>query len=143
MGFEIFSRKIQRSGSPSVSFNKLGRMSFNKAATTQFEKDAVENALLMWDVEKRLVGIRPITKKDSRAYRVHYGKKGNGCSFAASTFLRFIGYKEVETKSMPARWDEQQEMFLIEVPEQYLEGGKQEIVHPVVRERKRRGPKQS
>ena len=141
MAFEIFSRKIQRGGGPSLSFTKLGRFSFNKSATTQFEKNAVENVLLMWDQEKRLIGIRPITKKDPRAYKVHYGKKGNGCGFSASTFLKYIGYKETDSQSVAARWDEQEEMFLVEVPEQYLKGDKEEMLPPVIRERKKRQPK--
>jgi hypothetical protein len=120
MGFEIFSRKIQRGGGPSLSFTKLGRFAFNKSATTQFENNAVENVLLMWDNEKRLIGIRPITKKDPRAYKVHYGKKGNGCGFSATTFLKYIGYKEKETQTVSARWDEQEAMFVVEVPEQFL-----------------------
>ena len=143
MAFEIFSRKIQRGGGPSVSFTTLGRLSFNKSATAQFEKNAVENVLLMWDKEKRLIGIRPITKKDPRAYKVHYGKKGNGCGFSASTFLRYIGYIEGDSRSALARWDEQEAMFLVEVPEQYLKGDKQEGLAPVVRERKKRQPKPS
>ena len=78
MGFEIFNRKVQWSGSPAITFNKLGRVSFNKAATALFEKNAVENVLLLWDEQNRLVGVRPITKKDNRAYKLHFGKKGNG-----------------------------------------------------------------
>lgn len=121
MAFEIFTRKIQRGGSPSVSFTILGRLGFNKSATAVFEKNAVENVLLLWDAEKQLIGIRPITKKDPRAYKVHYGKKGNGCGFSAVTFLKHIGYfKEGESQTLPAKWDEHEEMFLIEVPEQLL-----------------------
>jgi hypothetical protein len=120
MAFEIFSRKFQYRGTPSATFTTNGRISFNKAATAQFEKNAVENVLLLWDKERRIVGVRPITKKDNRAYKVHSGKKGNGCGFSASTFLRYIGFDISATVSMPALWDEQEEMFMLEVPEQYL-----------------------
>lgn len=120
MAFEIFSRKVQWGGTPSVTFTKNGRFAFNKAATAQFEKNAIENVLLLWDAERNLVGVRPITKKDSRAYKVHMGKKGNGCGFSATTFLRHIGYDISQSKSMPAKWDETEEMFLIEVPKEYL-----------------------
>ena len=124
MAFEIFSRKVQWRGKPSVSFTKLGRFAFNKGATAQFEKNAVENVLLMWDAEKHLVGVRPITKKDNRAYKVHMGKKGNGCGFSASTFLKYIGFDTSETRTMPTMWDEQEEIFVIEVPENYIKKAK-------------------
>jgi len=120
MGFEIFSRKIQWKGSPAVTFNKLGRFSFNKASTAQFEKNAIEYVLLLWDAERRLVGVRPISKKDNRSYKVHYGKNSNGCGFSAATFLDFIKYDTSQSRSMPAKWEEGDAMFVIEVPEEYL-----------------------
>lgn len=138
MAFEIFSRKIQRGGGPSVSFTTLGRFAFNKSATAIFEDKAVENVLLMWDKEKRLIGVRQITKKDNRAYKVHFGKKGNGCGFSASTFLKHIGLNESERRTMPTNWDEQEGMFLIEVPEEYLKKDKPQSSTPPVGELKRR-----
>ena len=120
MAFEIFSRKVQWKGSPSVTFSTLGRFAFNKAATTQFEKNAVENVLLLWDAEKRLVGVRPITKKDPRAYKVHMHKRGNGCGFSATTFMKYIGVDVTESRSMPAKWEEGEGMFIIEIPQEYL-----------------------
>jgi len=126
MAFEIFTRKIQRGRSPSVSFTTLGRLGFNKSATALFEKHAVENVLLMWDTEKRLIGIRPIAKKDDRAYKVHYGKRGNGCGFSAVTFLKYIGYKEGERQTLPAKWDEQESMFIVALPEKLPQKGNEE-----------------
>jgi hypothetical protein len=120
MPFEIFSRKVKWKGTPSVTFTKLGRFAFNKAATARFEKDAVENVLLLWDQDNRLVGVRPITKKDPRAYKLHMGKKGNGSGFSATTFLQHIGYDYSESRSMTAKWDDGDEMYLIEVPGEYL-----------------------
>ena len=76
MAWEIFSRKVRRSGTPAVTFNKLGRISLNKTATAILERDAVEFVLLLWDPIKRQVGIRPITKKDQRAYRLSLRKEG-------------------------------------------------------------------
>jgi hypothetical protein len=113
----------------------LGRVSFNKAATALFEKNAVENVLLLWDEQNRLVGVRPITKKDNRAYKLHFGKKGNGAGFSAATFLTYIRYDLSESRSILARWDEQEQMFVIEVPQEYL--GK-DIQRPVATKDKRR-----
>jgi hypothetical protein len=120
MPFEIFSRKVNYGGSPAVTFTRNGRFAFNKASTALFEKNAIENVLLLWDKERRLIGVRPITKKDTRAYKVRTGNKGNGCGFTASTFFKYVGVDVSDSRTMPARWDEQEEMFLIEVPEEYL-----------------------
>lgn len=139
MGWEVFSRKIQRGGEPRLSFTTLGRFSFNKSATAEFQKHAVENVFLMWDKEKRLIGVKAAIKKDPRTYKIHYGTKGNGCGFSASTFLKYIGFDDKESRSVLTRWDEQEGMFIIEVPEQYLKGDKQQsLLSGVPKERKRR-----
>jgi|SRR5208283_1009737 len=131
MAWEIFTRKVQYRGSPAASFTKLGRLAFNKAATAKFERDAVENVLLLWNAEDRLIGVRPIVKKDTRAYKVHYGVKGNGCGFSAATFLNHIGFDVSETRTLPAHWDDQEEMFIIEVPEEYLIKNKQRSISSI------------
>jgi hypothetical protein len=120
MSWEIFERKSRRGGEPLVTFNKLGRISLNKKATVKMEKDAVENVLLMWDGPKRQIGIRPISKKDPRAYRVAYGKKGNGAGFSAKTFLDHIGYSFKESRAFSVAWDESEAMFIAEVPADLL-----------------------
>src|SRR4051812_28365656 len=81
--YEVFSRKISRVGTPMLTITKLGRIALNKTATARFERDAVEFVILLWDKESRRIAIRPITKKDARAYRVSYGQKGNGAGFSA------------------------------------------------------------
>jgi len=140
MTWEIFSRKVRRSGNPSLTFNKLGRISLNKTATAKLEIDAVEFVLLLWDPTRRQVGIRPITKKDQRAYRLAYGKKGNGAGFSAKTFMDHIGYDYSESRSTPVRWDEGESMFIAEVPMEYLRAKPQQsllaVEHSVVRKAK-------
>jgi hypothetical protein len=114
MPFEVFSRKVRRMASPQVTLTTLGRIALNKSATATLEKHAVENVILLWDAETKRFAIRPIAKKDSRAYRVSYGKKGNGAGFSAVTFLDYIGYNyKNESRSFPADWNDQEGAFLI------------------------------
>jgi hypothetical protein len=120
MPFEIFSRKMIRTGAPSVTATKLGRLSLNKSATHYFEKNAVEFVLLLWDAELHKMAIRPIVKKDPRSYRVSYGVKGNGAGFSAKTFLDFIGLDYSESRAMPATWNSDQEILEVDVPVAFL-----------------------
>ena len=138
MPFEIFSRKVQWGGSPAVTFTKTGRVAFNKTATKKFEDEAIENVLMMWDEARHLVGIRAISKKDARAYKIHFGIKGNGCHFSASTFLKYIGYDYAETRTFPAIWETQEAMFAVEVPEEHLKKERQHMI-PVSIEGARKG----
>jgi len=131
MGFEIFTRKVSRIGTPAVSFNTLGRMGLNKAATSVLEHEAVEYVLLLWDQEKHRIGIRPIKKKDSRAYHVSFAKKGNGSGFSAKTFLDYIGYDFSETRSVAAEWNDAEGMFEAEMPIEGLKSERQQRLTPV------------
>lgn len=139
MAYEIFTRKVRKLGTPAVTITKLGRMAFNKAATVPFEKQAVENVLLLWDAEKRQVAVRPITKKDARSYKLSYGAKGNGAGFSAKTFLDYIGFDYSESRSVLIEWNDHESMFEGKIPEDYftqkkpqvtpLEVGKKQIKH--------------
>jgi len=121
MAFEVFSRKVRRLASPQVTLTTLGRMAFNKAATEVFEKQVVENVVLLWDVETKRFAVKPISKKDSRAYRVHYGKNGNGAGFSAVTFLDHIGYNYHDSSnSFPAEWNEEEGMLLVSLADVVL-----------------------
>ena len=135
MAFEVFSRKVRRLASPQVTLTTLGRIALNKAASAVLEKQVVENVVLLWDIENKRFAIKPISKKDSRAYRVHYGKNGNGAGFSAVTFLDHIGYNYQDSSgSFPADWNEDEGMFVIsladvvlgqeQLPLTALEGGR-------------------
>ena len=120
MGFEIFSRKIQWGGKPAVSFNMLGRMMFNKAATTILKNISAESLLLMWDKDSRLVGVVKSVEKDNRSYRLRYSGRDNSSGFSATTFMKHIGLNYSKTITLPARWEEKDSMFIIEIPEEYI-----------------------
>lgn len=120
MGFEVFSRKFQVSGSPAISFSKLGRLSFNKSASVKLKEYTAESVLLLWDKESKRIGVQLITKNDNRSYKIHWSPRGDGCGFTASTFLKYVGLDVSVTKSLPAQWYDEQKMFIVELPEEYL-----------------------
>jgi hypothetical protein len=120
MGYEIFTKKVQYRGSPGISLTKMGIVAFNKGSAAMLQKDAIEHVLLLWDKDKRMIGIRSITKKDPRSYKVRMNTRGDGASFSALTFLKYIEYDISTTRTFPANWNEQQQMFEIQVPEEYF-----------------------
>jgi len=120
MEWEIFTRKVRRLGPPSVSLTKMGRLQLNKTATSKLEKEAVENVLLLWNAPTNTVGIRSITKKDSRAYRVSYGAKGNGAGFSAKTFFDHIGLDYSDTRTIPVDFGEGDVLLMFRIPDEYF-----------------------
>ena len=125
MGYEIFTRKRSRTTTPSISINKTGRIGLNHATTVILQKNAVEFVLILWDAERRHLGIRPVVKKDSRAYGVSYNKSSS--MFSAKTFLEYIGYDKSETRSLPATWNETENMLEIEIPAEHLKGHQRKL----------------
>jgi hypothetical protein len=123
--FHIFERKAVRRGIPSVTATKLGRLAINKTATRPLEKNAVEFVLLLWDNVSKKFAIRPISKRDPRAYRVSYGVKGNGAGFSAKTFLDYIGFDYSSTRSLPATWNSEHEQLEVDVPPEFLKDSQQ------------------
>ena len=110
MAYEIYSRKVRRVGSPQIALMRNGRVSFNKASTTLLTEQAVEYVLLLWDKAGRKIGLRPIAKKDARAYKVSI--RDNSSGFSAKTFLEDIGFDyEKGTQLFPLTWVPEQGIF--------------------------------
>lgn len=126
MPYEIFSRKVNRMGTPSVTLNKMGRIQFNKAATAKLEKEAVEYVLVLWDPISNKVGIRQITKKDPRSYKIAYGVKGNGGGFSAKTFFDYIGLDYSQSRQLPVDMGQGELLMEFQIPDDCFSKRKQQ-----------------
>lgn len=92
MAYEIFTRKIARMGTPTMSFSKIGQIRFNQAAARILQREAIEYVLLLWDSSASKLAIKQTAnKKDQRAYRIRFAEKNNGAGFSAKTFMDHIG----------------------------------------------------
>lgn len=121
MGYTIFEKQYPtKSVSPTVTISPLGRCTLNRAAAELFNKDAVENVLLLWDAEAKRFAMRPIAKKDHRAFAVRYGKnEGNavvGASFSGVMFLRHIGYDFSRTGTYAVERSNDGSIYEVQLP---------------------------
>jgi hypothetical protein len=122
MGFEVFDRKVTRHIEPTVTLTTLGRMALNVGAVQILNKVVAEYVLLLWDADAKKVAIKVIGKKEPRSYALHYGVKGNGAGFSATTFMNFIKYDFSESRSFPLQWNEDANMFTFSIPVEHLTG---------------------
>jgi hypothetical protein len=120
MSWQIFERKAQRSTEPTVTISKLGRIGFNRATTRMLVNNQTQQVLLMWDSETKRVGIKAISKRDARAYTVHYGKDNAWSGFAAKTFFEHVGYDYSKTSSFPCEWNADERMLVIQLPSERM-----------------------
>ena len=120
MSWEIFNRKVTRVVTPAISVSSEGRVNLNKGVVQRLRAMAVEYVLLLWDGERHKVGLRPISKRDNRAFRVLYGNRENAAALSGKSFFDYIGYNYAESRILPATWDENEEMFEIPIPQDAL-----------------------
>jgi hypothetical protein len=106
VGYQIFEKQITRTTTPAITITKIGRIMLNAASTRIFHENGVESVLLLLDKEAGKVALKPISKKDARAYRVTYGKNNNGCSFSGKSFLDFAKMDYSRKRTFPATWNE-------------------------------------
>jgi hypothetical protein len=122
MSWEIFTRKMVTTTDPVATMMRSGRMFLNKSATARFEEKAVERVLLYWNQDTRQVGIKPITKKDTRSYKISYSGRGNSAGWSAVMFYKFINYNWDKTRTYPIEWNDEQDMYIFTVPAEHLTG---------------------
>ena len=121
MAYEVFARKVVRTGTPAISINSLGRVGINQSATEILRKNGIEYILLLWDKDELKVGIQQGLKTDKRAYRLSFGKRGSGASFSAKTFFVHINYDFSATRSFTAEWNPKEKILEIEITSDGLE----------------------
>ena len=121
MAWEVFTKKIIRTGDPVITLGKMGRVAFNMQATNIFETHNVTHVQLLWDKELQRCGVKSATSKDTGAYKLTFNAKSNGAGFSAVTFLNHIKYDWTETRSFNAEWDENAKMFVFDIPKEHLE----------------------
>jgi hypothetical protein len=118
MAYEIYERKILRVSSPAITLNRRGRLVFNVAATEILDKAGVENVFLLWDGDRRRFAVRATNKKDHRTVKVRYAAKRKWAAISAKGFLEHIGHDTDKTTALAAKWDDQENQFEVEMPEQ-------------------------
>ena len=137
MAWEIYTKESRiKSTAPMLTIGqKLGRITLNRSAAVLFDKEGpVDAVLLMWDKDRMVVGIRPINKKDPRSYGVRYSRSKDkdkaitGAAFAGVMFLKHIGYDFSTTKAYPIKWNNDESVFEVELPEERFLGGQQPLI---------------
>ncbi|HEV3089934.1 MAG TPA: hypothetical protein VGX91_00670 [Candidatus Cybelea sp.] len=109
---------MRRIYDPAVSVQRLGRIVLNKPAADKINEQGATLALIMWDEENHRFAVRPIFKKDPRAYTIRFakGRATAGGTINAKTFLDSIGLDYSETHQYPAQWNADEGMLEVPLP---------------------------
>ncbi len=106
MSYELYTRKRSHGGPPSVTVTKNGMFVVNAAAMEKY-LHRHQFVHVYYDKDSGKVGLKPLSKKLDKSYRVNFSPKGNVGTISALSFLSFIGYEKKETTSFPATWNDE------------------------------------
>ena len=120
MAWEVYQRQVIRTGEPTVTIGKMGRIAFNMLAASILKNNNATHVVLMWDKDSNKCAAKIASSKDAGAYKVIFAAKSNGAGFSAVTFLNHIRYDWTETRSFNAAWDDSTKMLVFSIPQKHF-----------------------
>jgi len=117
MGYEVFDNKATRLGSPALTITTDGRLALNADAGDLLRNAGAKFAHLLWDAEARKIALRPLTKADTRSYKLTVpSAHKRGMSVSAATFLRYIGWSFSTRATLAVEWNEKEKLLEAVLP---------------------------
>jgi hypothetical protein len=120
MAWEVYTRQIIRTGEPTVTIGKMGRIAFNMKAADILKDHDATHVVLMWDKESSECAAKIASSKDIGAYKLTFNTKSNGAGFSAVTFLNYIRYDWTKTRSFNAEWVDSSKMLVFSIPQEHF-----------------------
>ncbi len=112
MSFQRFI-ETARSYRPKVSVRSNGTLGFNSGAVVKFSLKSYKYAILFYDEERKMVGVKPTKSEEEGTHGLNCGKTGAWIS--ARRFLDYFGIATQATKRCDASWDEKEKMIVFQL----------------------------
>jgi hypothetical protein len=113
MAFEKFT-ETARSYRAKASIRSNGTVGLNGGAVNKFDLDQYDWAVLFFDKEHNLIGIKPTkNEKDEGTHKINKGK--TGAWIAARRFLDYYEVGTAKTKRFDATWDDKEKMIIVQI----------------------------
>ena len=108
MSFELFDSKSIRIGSPAITIQPDGRVALNADVGDILASLGAKYAQILWDRENLKLAIRPLSKRDARAFKLTFLKGKRGGSLSARSFLNYIQWRQAGSFTTPVHWNEKE-----------------------------------
>ena len=113
MAFEKFT-ETARSYRAKLSIRANGTIGLNAGAVAKFEIGSQNFAVLFYDKERQLVGIKPTKNENEEgAHRINKGK--TGAWIAARRFIDYYELSTEKTRRCDAWWDDTEKMIVAKI----------------------------
>jgi len=112
MSFQEFTAKnVKSGGEPRVTISKQGIISLNKSCYRRFIKPKGEFVVLMYDADKKKIGIKPVGKDVAHAYKMR--NAAGQPQISGTAFLNHHDIRPNKTTRYKAEWDEKSQAVVI------------------------------
>jgi hypothetical protein len=115
--FETYKRTQRRTtGEMGVTFGKNGIIGLNSAICRTLKVNG-KNALLQFDRDNSLVGIKIVSQKTGDTYPLKTDSKGSHASLSGTSFLKNYGLYPEKTIAFTATYEESSKTIIFDVSE--------------------------
>jgi hypothetical protein len=115
MAWELHKRTTRPSPkNPMVTLSKSGMIGLNSAVTRNILGEN-KFAHLLFEKEKRLIGIRFLKQSDPDTYPVKYTKSRSHATISGVSFLKANNIFPSETTAYPATYDEPSKILVVNI----------------------------
>ena len=108
MSYELFDSKSIRIGSPAITIQPDGRVALNADVGDILASLGAKYAQILWNRENLKLAIRPLSKRDARAFKLTFLKGKRGGSLSARSFLNYIRWRQAGAFTTPVHWNEKE-----------------------------------
>ena len=103
-----------------MTLSSDGKLSLNADAGDLMKAIGAKFVHLLWDAETHKIAFRPLTKSDSRSYKLTVSNAHKrGMAVSASTFFRYIGWIRSDRVTVPVQWNEKEKLLEASLPREY------------------------
>lgn len=124
-GFEKFVFKKGQHKKPRISINNRGIFVLSVSFVREYARN-FKYAILFYDRERCLVGMRFNNKKDGSFYKVIYNRANKTASIAGVAFMNYYGIPKGVVIKREAKWDSDNNMVIIDINKEPKEATCQE-----------------
>jgi hypothetical protein len=127
MAWETFKRSTRpNTKDPMITLSKSGQIGLNTAITKRLIGDA-KFALLLFDKERLLLGIKFLKNSETDAYPIKLTKSKSHGSISGLAFMKTYGVFSEHTQVYPAKFDESARMLVADVSAAAAKEGKKKV----------------
>jgi hypothetical protein len=121
MAYELFTIKLTRLGSPTLTVNPDGTVYLNADAGDLLWRTAGVNSVeILWDKELSRMALRPLEKPSESSYKLLTRGKRRSTSFSALTFFKYIGWNLSKSVVVPVEWNANENVLEAALPRENI-----------------------